>query len=164
MSSDKAERRSQHFEVSSGDLAGLDALGAEALAVFCWSDVRPLRGVAGFLDWRLCGALSRALQSGDFAAEAGELMLLPSNGRLGRRRLFVFGLGPIAQVDSEGLRRVSRRAAEVVRRAGADKVAFAAPKGPHGSEIEETFLRVIESEFQNDAELIHVVLMENAHR
>ena len=32
--------------VRSGDLKGLDALDSESLGVFCWSDSRPLAGVA----------------------------------------------------------------------------------------------------------------------
>jgi hypothetical protein len=31
--------------------------GGDALVVPVWSDVRPLRGAAGLLDWRLCGRL-----------------------------------------------------------------------------------------------------------
>ena len=81
------------FSLKSADLPGLDELDAESIALFCWSDVRPLSGAAGFLDWRLCGALSRTLVNEQFIGDLNESMLMPINSRLALKRVFVFGLG-----------------------------------------------------------------------
>ena len=42
----------------SGDLTGLDGLSKADLVVFGANDSRPFEGVAGYVDWRLCGRLA----------------------------------------------------------------------------------------------------------
>jgi Cytosol aminopeptidase family, N-terminal domain len=76
------------------DLARWDRDGrGDLLAVFIWQDVRPLRGGAGLLDWRLCGKLSELIQSGRLTGREGEQLLLPAGGRLPWRFILVMGLG-----------------------------------------------------------------------
>ena len=61
----------------------LDGLtGVDSLCVFVSEDERPLEGVAGYLDWRLCGQLSRVLiqkfftgEHAAFSKEAADLLL-----------------------------------------------------------------------------------------
>ena len=43
-------------ELAELGLPALDALEVDAIAAFVGSE-RPLQGLAGFVDWRLCGAL-----------------------------------------------------------------------------------------------------------
>ena len=131
------------LSVRRGDLAGLDELEAEAVAVFCWQDVRPLRGVAGFLDWRLSGAISQAIISGAFGAKAEEVMLLPTWGRFGQKRVFAFGLGRLADFDPDSLRQTCDRAAAVIRKAGARSIAWAAPAASSRAEVESSFVEVV---------------------
>ena len=49
--------------------------GGDALVVPLWADVRPLRGAAGLLDWRLNGRLSQLLREGRLLGAAGEKLL-----------------------------------------------------------------------------------------
>ncbi len=142
-----------------GDLAGLDALKPEALAVFCFADVRPLCGAAGYVDWRVCGAISHRLEDGQFGAELGETLLLPTAGRLGRQRIFVFGLGPSRACDRAGLRRACRRAVEVMSRAGVERPVLVAPAAPHDPELEPEFVRAVGEELEG---LVEAVLVELA--
>lgn len=79
-------------------LQTLDTLDVEALALALTTDVRPLAGAAGYLDWRLCGALSRMVEAGTITGAAGEKVLMPTLGRIKATRVFVFGWG-----DSEKL-------------------------------------------------------------
>ncbi len=74
-------------------LPALDAGKADAVALFVARDERPLRGLAGLCDWRLCGSLSRTLLDGFFSGERGEVLLTTSRGRLPAPRIFLFGLG-----------------------------------------------------------------------
>ncbi|HTA18129.1 MAG TPA: peptidase M17, partial [Polyangia bacterium] len=53
------------------------AAPADAVCVPVWTDVRPLRGAAGLLDWRLCGRLSTMLASGKVTGAEGEQTLFP---------------------------------------------------------------------------------------
>src|SRR3981189_3669572 len=66
---------------------------ADALCVPLWTDVRPLRGAAGLLDWRLCGRLSGMLASGKVTAAEGEQTLFPSAHRLPWRLVLALGAG-----------------------------------------------------------------------
>jgi hypothetical protein len=70
----------KRIEVAELSLATLDALDVGALAVMVGAE-RPLQGWAGLVDWRLAGALTRALADGLYTADAGEALLLPTMGR-----------------------------------------------------------------------------------
>ena len=75
-------------------LETLDGLsGVDTLCLFVAVDERPLSGVSGYCDWRLCGQLSRLLVDGFFTGAADDSVLLPTNGRMGPGRIVVFGLG-----------------------------------------------------------------------
>lgn len=124
-------------------LRELDRLRPESIGVFCFADVRPLRGAAAHLDWRVCGALSRRLESGVFKGVAGESLLLATKGRLGRHRLFMFGLGSVQACDSSSMRRISQAAYDVMVGAGVDKIIFAAPGSQKDLNLEQTFLAVV---------------------
>lgn len=125
--------------VAPGNLAGLDAHTGGALALFCFSDVRPLAGVAGFVDWRLCGSLSRTIEGGFFRGERGEVMLLPARSRRSFKCYFVFGLGLRAQCTSEVYREVVGNALEVLRTAGVRSITLAAPAARRHPGVEADF-------------------------
>lgn len=102
-------------------LAGLDALVADGIALFIDRNERPLQGLAGYCDWRLCGQLSRVIATGFFGGEGGETLLMPTDGRLPVARLLAFGLG-----DSGGSDREAQlgKALEVAHRAGLASLAL----------------------------------------
>ncbi len=113
------------IEVAEIGLPAIDGLDVDAVAVFVGPE-RPLQGFAGFADWRLCGAISRAIRAGLFAAAPGEALLLPSGGRIRPPRVFCFGL-PATPLAPEAFADVARRACEALRRAGSDAFAAALP-------------------------------------
>jgi len=117
-------------------LATIDALEVDAIAAFVGPE-RPLQGLAGLVDWRLCGAISRAILSGTFVPERGEAMLLPSAGRLPAPRVFCLGL---ASDGAEAREAAVRRACEVVAKAGARSVALSLPSGGTGAAVARAFL------------------------
>jgi leucyl aminopeptidase len=109
-------------------LEGLDALGGvDALLLFVGEDERPLQGSAGYVDWRLCGQLSRLLEAGFFTGAAGDSLLLPSDGRLPPARIFAVGLGRRETLDAARLTAVLKEAARVLTKAGAQSVALEVP-------------------------------------
>ena len=66
-------------------LEAVDALTeVDALCLFFPEDVRPLDGLAGYIDWRMCGALSRLLMTDFFSGAAGDTVLMPSDDRIPR--------------------------------------------------------------------------------
>lgn len=128
-------------------LDALDPLKVDTLCLFVPEDERPLAGVAGFVDWRLCGQLSRLLVDGFFRGTRGESLLLPSSGRIGAPRLVVLGIGPGGEALHGGvLRSALSQAADVLNRARVDSVALelpgrgAMPPQERASAFEEAFV------------------------
>ncbi len=108
-------------EVHELSLPGLDALAADGLALFIDQRERPLVGLAGLCDWRLCGHLSRVIATGFFGGNGGETLLMPTDGRLPVARLLAFGLGESGASDREAQ---LGRALEVAHRAGLGALAL----------------------------------------
>lgn len=75
------------------DLRRLDEASAEIVACAVFTDERPLRGLAGLLDWRLSGRLSRLAKTAFLKGEAGEALVLPARPRLPFDKALVVGLG-----------------------------------------------------------------------
>jgi hypothetical protein len=113
------------IEVAELGLSAVDALDVDALAVLVGPE-RPLQGLAGYADWRLCGAISRAIRNGLFAAAPGEALLLPSGGRIAPARVFCFGL-PEDPLPPEAFLHAARTACEALARAGSEAFATAMP-------------------------------------
>lgn len=91
------------FHFRRPELRDIERARGEALSLGVFADERPLRGLAGLLDWRLCGRLSRLISEDVFSGGYGERMLLPSHGRLAFEKVFVHGLGAKADFDLERL-------------------------------------------------------------
>jgi hypothetical protein len=111
----------RRIEVAELSLATLDALDVDAIGLLVGEE-RPLQGLAGLVDWRLAGALTRALTGGLYAAAPGEALLLPAAGRLPAVRVVVQGLATGG--GEAGFAAAVSRLAGVMTRAGA--VSFAA--------------------------------------
>jgi hypothetical protein len=109
-------------------LAAAARAEVDAVAAFVGPE-RPLRGLAGLLDWRLCGALSRAVEDGTFAPDRGEALLLPGAGRLGAARVVCFGL---RDASPEAAREGAARAAGILARAGCRAGAVELPPAAGG--------------------------------
>jgi hypothetical protein len=109
-------------------LETIDHLGVDDLVLGLFTDVRPLPGVAGLVDWRLCGTLSRFIRAGRLSGARGERVLLPGAGRLGATRIFVFGLGPRERY-AECVGELATEIPRVVRGAASRRAAIALP-GP----------------------------------
>ena len=106
----------------------LDSLpGLDSLCVFVGEDERPLRGAAGFLDWRMSGSFSRVLVSGFFVGTPGDTLLIPTNGQIAIPRVFAIGLGRAQGLTEEALAAALRTAAQVLGKARAQAVALELP-------------------------------------
>jgi hypothetical protein len=126
---------------------GLDALeGIDALCLFVGEDDRPLPGSVGYVDWRLCGALSRVLQSGFFVGAQDDSLLLPTDGRFPVPRVFVIGLGRRSGLDASSLGEAMANAGRVMAKAKVQAVALEVPgaerldEGARASALNDKFL------------------------
>lgn len=91
------------------DLRAIDTTSAEVIACSVFADERPMRGLAGLLDWRLAGRLS-ALAKTDFLTGAeDEVVLVPGRPHLPFEKVLVLGLGPRSTFDDAVVRRALGR-------------------------------------------------------
>jgi len=74
-------------------LRRLDCASTEVLVAGVLEDERPSHGVAGLVDWRLCGRLSRLMQKGSITGQLEEVVLIPGKPQLPFDKLLLFGLG-----------------------------------------------------------------------
>lgn len=87
-------------------LRKLDLSGTEVLVAGISSDERPPQGVAGLVDWRLGGRVSRVLKSGFVRGDLGEVLLVPGKPKLPFDKVLLFGMGPTAEYSEPTYRAV----------------------------------------------------------
>ncbi len=110
-------------------LESIDTLKeVDALCLFVTDDDRPLAGAAGFLDWRMCGSLSRVLLQGFFKGDRGEQLLMPTSGGVQAVKLFAVGAGPSKTLDASTLGLLLESSALMLKRAGVTSVAISLPR------------------------------------
>jgi hypothetical protein len=111
------------------DLGKWDAADGvpETLVLPFFADERPLRGAAGLCDWRLCGRLSRLLQSSRVAGKWGEVTLYPPGKRLPFQRILLVGLGAADRFDEKAAHDASRLIADKMKKLGNPRYALVPP-------------------------------------
>jgi hypothetical protein len=88
------------------DLRAIDTTSAEVIACSVFQDERPMRGLAGLLDWRLAGRLSGLAKSDFLTGAEGEVVLVPGRPYVRFEKILVLGIGPRATFDDGVVRRV----------------------------------------------------------
>ena len=132
----------------------LDKVEDDTLAVFCFSDQRPLQGVPALLDWRLAGRISRRLKSGLFVGEAADHLLLWDPRYQNGRKIFLFGLGNIGTCKAKTIKDSCAKAIKVMRDAGISNIVFLAPKLYGESKLEDDFLKAVKKHFKEDIKAV----------
>ncbi len=74
-------------------LRRLDLAATEVLVASLTENERPVRGLAGLLDWRMNGRISSLLVNGFATGQLGEVLLIPGKPRLPFDKVILFGLG-----------------------------------------------------------------------
>lgn len=75
------------------NLRKLDLLGTEVLVAGLAEDERPPQGVAGLVDYRLAGRVSRLVASRFATGVVGEVLLVPARPKLPFDKVVLFGVG-----------------------------------------------------------------------
>ena len=105
-------------------LQDIKKLETEALIVGFFEDIRPLKGLAGELDWLLCGSLSSLILNKKLSGVLGDVALLTTQEKLPTQKLFMVGLGPKTDFSSSILRAAARTAAASALGAGVQKAVI----------------------------------------
>ena len=87
-------------------LRKLDLAGTEVLVACTAEQERPPHGVAGLVDWRLAGRISRLMEEGIVTGELGEVVLVPGKPKLPFDKVLLFGVGPERELDERVFRHV----------------------------------------------------------
>ena len=75
------------------ELRRLENTGGNLIALYCFEEKRPFRGITSLIDWRLYSHLSRMVIEGFFLGSAGEQLLMPLGRHLPQENLLLVGLG-----------------------------------------------------------------------
>lgn len=113
--------------IANASPVGLDRLGVDAIVLPFFEVRAQPRGVAGAVDWRLCGRLARLLRSEVFSGRLGEHALMPAMGRFGAARIFLVGLGDPSASTGPSVVDHLARAATMLFDADAKELAVAPP-------------------------------------
>lgn len=97
---------------------------SDAIVVGFYEDVRPLKNLAGQLDWVLCGSLSRLVIEKKLRGTLGEVALLTNRGKIPAQKIFLVGLGPRSEFSCSTLKRVAEIVAASVVGVGSTTVAL----------------------------------------
>jgi hypothetical protein len=125
--------RSLVLSTTGVSLASLDRLQADVLVLSLFEDERPLRGTAGYCDWRLCGRVSGLIQENAFGCRRGEVLLTNTGSRIGAERILLFGLGARNQFDRNSFFQTVDLMLRVLTKARLNKVALELPFVETGS-------------------------------
>jgi len=123
-------------------LKDIKKLATEALIVGFYEDVRPLKGVAGELDWLLCGSLSALILSKKLQGSLGDVALVTPQGKVPVQKIFMVGLGSRTGMTPAILRSVARNAATSAVGAGVRSAAieyFPSPDMPHDTGVNSLY-------------------------
>ena len=142
------------------DWKSLDALQSEAILAPLFSDERPLRGMLGLIDWRLCGFVSRMIQRGLVSGMVSENVLVPLRPRLLVDKLLLFGLGPEAEFDETRAAEATRRMLAAAVRARMRAMALVLPGRNTGCISAVTAMESFVQATANSRDHDEVVLIE----
>ncbi|MFA6035066.1 MAG: M17 family peptidase N-terminal domain-containing protein [Myxococcota bacterium] len=109
------------------DLPALDQVNDDALVALIFEGDQPPRGLAGLIDWRTDGTISRMAARGKITGEIGECVLFSTNNRTSCGFILFMGLGPRRELNAERLRTVGALAREKLLRAKVARFAFGLP-------------------------------------
>jgi hypothetical protein len=87
-------------------LRRLDLAGTEVLVACLIEGERPPHGVAGLVDWRLAGRVSRLVLDGFATGTVGEVVLVPGKPKLPFDKVLFFGVGPLEDFSERVFRTV----------------------------------------------------------
>jgi leucyl aminopeptidase len=102
----------------------LERAEAEIAVAGFFVDERPLRGGAARADWRLCGGLSKRIESGDLSGKSGEALLIGSGRALAAPRLMLLGLGDRKAFDQVRVTDEIRSALDRCLKLGLSQIAL----------------------------------------
>jgi hypothetical protein len=133
----------------------------DLFAVPITTDVRPLRGPAGLLDWRLNGRLSHWLREERFAGAPGEKLLMPTQ-RVPWSAVLAVGVGATAEFDEDRFRTALTIVLDAARGLGLQRLALALPGRDLGRMEPERAIGLLRDALASDNVISSLTLVDTA--
>jgi hypothetical protein len=143
------------------ELARWDNTQGDLFAICLWADVRPLRGTAGLLDWRLNGKLSRWMKAGRMSGAPSEKTLVPTT-RIRWRTVLALGLGPAAAFSETVYRDALACAFATMKGLGLRTIAMALPGRDNNGITPERALTLLLEVGQAEPAITHFTIIDDA--
>jgi hypothetical protein len=109
------------------ELLTLDRVRDDALVAAIFSDDRPPRGLAGLIDWRTDGSISRMAAKGRITGDNGECVLFAAKDRTACGFILFYGLGRRTDICAERVKSAAAEVGSKLRKAGVRRFAFSIP-------------------------------------
>lgn len=151
-------------QIARPTLESLDEIHSDSLCLFLFEDVRPLKGLAGLVDWRLGAYLSRQLEGGWLTGKSGERFIVPARHKLQVNKVFGFGLGPSSTFEPSMQHALVLDAFRVLSEAGAHGTILTAPGRTEGLVSDMDSLEAVCSALDPTYDFDEVVIVDNFRR
>jgi Cytosol aminopeptidase family, N-terminal domain len=135
----------------------IDKVETDCAVLSFFEDERPLKGMTGLADWRLCGSLSRYIMNDHVSGKFGESLLFPVDHRLIVSMVMVFGLGKRTQFDFDAYSVAVRKMVDALFKMHVGRFVMALP-GITGNDIDPgnaaiRFTETLGTRYSTDAKL-----------
>jgi hypothetical protein len=112
---------------AAADLPVLDAVCDDAMVALIYADEKPPRGLAGLIDWRTDGTISRMAAAGRISGEYAECVLFSTNNRTACGFILFFGLGRKRELTLDRLRAAGALVGGKLAKANVKRFALGLP-------------------------------------
>ena len=120
----------------------------DVVVIFVFSDVRPLKGLSAYLDWRTHGCLSRSIDSGVISGARGMMVECDEIREIPCKLLVAIGLGSIQEIHPEELLAWPRHIIRKCIAVEADTLAIDCPPEINDSDEIRRFLNELHTTWQ----------------
>ncbi len=114
------------------DLKRLERTEGNLIALYCFEEKRPFKGIASLIDWRLYSHLTRMIIEGFFRGSAGEQLLMPLGRHLPQESLLLVGLGERSRFGESSFADAVAITFETLRRMDKETLVLSLPGRQEG--------------------------------
>lgn len=116
-----------NFSICKLAIHEIEKLQCDSISIFIFQDMVPLQGMAGIIDWRLNGVISKFLIEETIGGKENENFLIPMRPRMPIEKLFGFGLGKVGDFSVDKVEDILRGTLGVLNRAAVHSTAMMLP-------------------------------------
>lgn len=110
-------------------LESIDEIDCDTLVAYHFAEDRPLKRLAGVVDWRMNGWLSRQVLNGLASGRARDMLLTPGRAQFPVERLLMVGLGTRGEFSADLYRAVCLSTLRTLIRLPSQRFAIEIPGG-----------------------------------